>query len=129
LQTRACAEGLAEKIQPIAINISQTVTHVQDLGVQFSPTITECVMSNIAKPIAIPGCLSKVIGPVISEVSTIALQLKNDFRKYEQENANFLSQIQQCEAQLRDTVASVGTLVRGVRKCVTKRRGGVSSSN
>jgi len=68
LQTRVCAEGLAEQIQLPAINISQTVTHIQDLAVQFSPTITKCVTSNIAKPIAIPGCLSKIIGPVISAV-------------------------------------------------------------
>jgi len=129
LQTRACAEGLVAQIQPLAINISQTVTHVQDVAVQFSPTITECVTSNIAKPIAIPACLSKVTGPMISEVSSIALQLKNDFRKYEQENTDFLSQIHQCDVQLRDTVASVGTLVQDVRKCVTKRTGGVSSSN
>jgi hypothetical protein len=129
LQTRACADGLAAQIQLLAINISQTFIHVQDLAVQFSPTITECVTSNIAKPNAIPGCLSKVIGPMISEVTTVAIQLKNEFRKYEQENTNILSQLQQCDVQLRDAVANVGTLVPNVRKCVIKWTGGVSSSN
>jgi flagellar biosynthesis protein FliQ len=121
-ETQFCAKGLIAQIQPLAINISQRVTQIQDVAVKFSPIITDCVTSNIANPIDLPRCLSKAVGPVISELATIAVQFKNIFRKYEQENTDFQAQLQQCDTQFRDTVASVGNLVEDVRKCVTKWR-------
>jgi flagellar biosynthesis protein FliQ len=127
VETQACAKGLVAQIQPLVVNISQTVSQIQDVAVQFSPTITDCVTSNMANPIALPRCLSKVIGPLISEVSSIAVKFKNEFRKYEQENADFLKQIQQCNTELRDTVADVESLVDDVRKCVTRGNQGDSS--
>jgi hypothetical protein len=120
-EAQACALGLVAQIQPLAVNISQTVTQIQDVAVQSYPTITDCVTSNAANPIALPRCLSKVIGPVFNEVSKVAAKVKSEFRKYEEENSNFQTQLQQCGTDLRATVASVESLVEEVRQCVSEK--------
>lgn len=120
-EAEACGLGLVEQIQPLAINISQTVTEIQNVAVQSYPSITDCVTSNAANPIALPGCLTRVIGPVFNVVSKVAAKVKTEFRKYEQENSNFQTQLQQCGADLRATVESVGKLVEEVRQCVSEK--------
>jgi hypothetical protein len=119
-ETQACAHGLLAEIQPLAINISHTATEIQAVAVQLNPIITDCVTSNAFNPIVLSRCLSKVIGPAFKGLSKIAATARNDFERYEQENSNFKAQLQQCSTQLRETVASVGTLVAKVRQCINK---------
>jgi methyl-accepting chemotaxis protein len=119
-ETQACARGLVAEIKPLAINISHTVTEIQAVAVQLNPIITDCVTSNALNPIALSRCLSKVIGPAFNGLSKIAAKSKNDFERYEQENSNFGTQLQQCSNQFRESVASVETLVQEVRQCIKK---------
>jgi hypothetical protein len=116
-----------EQIEPLAINISQTATQIQNVAFQMYPTITDCVTSNAANPIALPRCLSKVIGPVFHEVSKVAAKIKREFEKYEQENSNFHTQLEQCGTELRATAASVESLVEEVRQCVSEKEQNAAS--
>jgi phosphoribosyl-dephospho-CoA transferase len=119
-ETKVCARGLVAEIEPLAINISRTAAEIQAVAIQLNPIITDCVTSNGANPIALSKCLSKVIAPAFKGLSKIAAKAKNDFQRYEQENTDFETQLQRCSVQLRETVASVETLVQSVRQCIRK---------
>jgi hypothetical protein len=126
-EAKSCALGLVAQIQPLAINVSHTATEIHDVAFQLYPTITACVTPNAVIPVTVVRCLSQAIGPVFSEVSKVAAKVKNEFHKYQEENSSFKTQLEQCGTELRNTEASMESLVQEVRQCVSEKELNASS--